>query len=401
MSTMTKRNSASLIFTVVATVLLFFIFILVLSVNTSASLENDLRHKSSQLEQAIVANEAYLVELREQGNTLKAKIDQLRIEINNETNRIELTQTKIAQFELKIEQTQKELEKQKDLLRHAIVVLYKDGNISTIEMLASSDSYTDFINQQEYLSRIKDRVHESANEVKQLKVELEAEKQVQDDLLVKLEIQRSILNSKESEQRRVLEITQGEEARYQAMTRDLRAQKAAAEAELAAYLRSLLGNAASLGPVSQGQVVGLLGNTGYSTGPHLSFKIYTADTVVFGVNPVALINNNGWTWPVSGGGIITQPWGCTSWAGRFVYPWSSVHGCHFHDAVDIAAPEGTPLLAIADGDIIHRGCLFVGTIFSNFMVIIDHGNGFYSSYAHMVAPDDPAFNACRANTFPW
>ncbi len=397
MSTSIKTNTRFKIITIVAIGLLFLSFLLATSVNNaSAGKEEVLRAKTTQLEDEIAANEALINNLKAQANSLKNKIAELQTEIINANNKIKLTELRIEELRIEIEQTELELERQKELLKHALVTLYKEGNISTIELLASSDSYTDFINQQEYLSRMKDQVHESVDKVEALKVKLESEKEKQDELLLEQETQRDIVANKKAEEQRTLERTEGEEARYQAIVEDLSAQKAEAEAALNNYLASLIGNAVSLGPVSAGEVIGALGNTGYSTGPHVHFKIYTPETIQFGVDPISTMNQFGWTWPVAGGGVLTQPWGCS---GLGIYSWNPAHGCGWHDAIDVAAPEGTPLVAIASGDVIHRGCLYTGTIFSTFMVIIDHGNGYYSSYAHMVAPSDAAYNACRANTY--
>ncbi len=396
MSTILKISTSFKIFTIVATALLFLSFFFVLTINTSATREDDLTAETSRLEDEIASTEAYLSTLQDRENTLQTKIAQLENEIIAESQKIELTENTIEKLKLEIAKTETELERQKDLLRHALVTLYKEGNITTIELLASSDSYTDFVNQQEYLSRIKDQIYDSAAQVEQLIADLETEKKNQDDLLLKLEAQRDLLSSKKSEQQQVLEQTQGEEARYQVIIGDLLAQKIAAQATLDAYLASLIHNAVSLGPVYQGEVIGLVGNTGYSSGPHVHFKMYDEDNISFGLDPISTMNQLGWTWPVSGGGILTQSWGCSSLG---IYAWNPAYGCGFHDAIDVAAPEGTSLLAVADVDIIHRGFLYTGTIFSTFMVIIDHGNGFYSSYAHMVAPDNPAYNACRGNTY--
>lgn len=397
MSTNITTHTRFKLITIVAIGLLFLSFLLISGINNvSASTEQVLRAKTTQLEDEIAANEVKIANLRAEADSLKNKIAELQTEVANANNKIKLTELKIESLKKEIEATELELERQKELLKHTLVTLYKEGNISTIELLASSDSYTDFINQQEYLSRMKDQVHESVDEVEALKVKLESEKEQQDELLLEQETQRDILANKKAEEQRLLERTEGEEARYRAISEDLQAQKEEAEAALNNYLASLINNAVSLGPVSAGEVIGALGNTGYSTGPHVHFKIYTPETIQFGVDPISTMNQHGWAWPVSGGGVLTQPWGCS---GLGIYSWNPAYGCGWHDAIDVAAPEGTPLVAIADGDIIHRGCLYTGTIFSTFMVIIDHGNGYYSSYAHMVAPDDSAYNACRANTY--
>lgn len=74
------------------------------------------------------------------------------------------------------------------------------------------------------------------------------------------------------------------------------------------------------------------------------------------------IARDGFIWPVSG-----------SINSRF-----GPRGTTFHDGVDIAAPEGTPIRAVDRGEVIYSDQL---RGYGN-LVIIRHGNGFTSVYAH-------------------
>jgi murein DD-endopeptidase MepM/ murein hydrolase activator NlpD len=86
-----------------------------------------------------------------------------------------------------------------------------------------------------------------------------------------------------------------------------------------------------------------------------------------------------WIWPTSG--TITQPYGCT---GFFAEPRRG--SCaHFHNGIDIANERGTPIRAVADGTVVLVGWDPWIHPDPDWMVIIDHGNGIQSMYAHMRA----------------
>ncbi len=56
------------------------------------------------------------------------------------------------------------------------------------------------------------------------------------------------------------------------------------------------------------------------------------------------------------------------------------HMTRMHKGIDFSAPEGTPVFATADGDIIAADTAFVGY---GTLVVIDHGHGYQTRYAHL------------------
>jgi murein DD-endopeptidase MepM/ murein hydrolase activator NlpD len=83
---------------------------------------------------------------------------------------------------------------------------------------------------------------------------------------------------------------------------------------------------------------------------------------------------------------LLDGWGWPSYPGFFACPLPGAHlsqGLHGHNAVDLAAPKGTPLHAASGGTVIiarANGAWNGG--YGNFIVIL-HGNGTQTLYAHM------------------
>ena len=76
---------------------------------------------------------------------------------------------------------------------------------------------------------------------------------------------------------------------------------------------------------------------------------------------------------------FTQDYGCSNLG---FYSYDPNWGCSVHDGVDMAAPQGTPLLAASDGKVVVAGWCDCGL---GFYVEIDHGDGVHSIYGHMAS----------------
>ena len=74
---------------------------------------------------------------------------------------------------------------------------------------------------------------------------------------------------------------------------------------------------------------------------------------------------------------IAAPFRWTSMYGKRIDPIAGVES--FHTGVDMACPTGTPILASMSGRVTKTG---VTRVYGNYL-IIDHGNGYQTLYAHM------------------
>jgi len=84
-----------------------------------------------------------------------------------------------------------------------------------------------------------------------------------------------------------------------------------------------------------------------------------------------------WSLPVRG--VLTQPFGPTSFELEPSATYKGVSYAHFHAAIDLAAPLGTPVTAASDGVVAFVGHLPDGAM----IVLVAHAGGYVSEYAHL------------------
>lgn len=71
---------------------------------------------------------------------------------------------------------------------------------------------------------------------------------------------------------------------------------------------------------------------------------------------------------------------CQNYGNKIAY-----QSCGFHTGTDICAKQGADILALADGKIVHVGPLWLDGAKQGrgpYSVVMDHGNGMYSTYGH-------------------
>ncbi len=85
------------------------------------------------------------------------------------------------------------------------------------------------------------------------------------------------------------------------------------------------------------------------------------------------VRRQGWSWPLPEQGSISSGFGLRE------HPVSGSH--RMHHGLDLAAPEGTPVLAASAGRVVHAGPAGAYGL----LVEIDHGDGIVTRYAHQSA----------------
>lgn len=354
---------------------------------TGAATIKELQEQSETLQAEIETNNQKIQSLGEKADSLEVKVDELNAEIARANSEIKYTEVKLQELTQRLEEAEAELERQKGLLKATLQALYERSGATTLELLMATDSFTQFVNEQEYLGQLQSAVKQSTEKVIQLKAEIEEQKLAQEQLLQRQKEQRAVVAAKKAEQQSILDATQGQEDRYREVVAQQLEELEEAEQKLAALLAA--GSYVNYGPVSRGEVLGSVGSTGFSTGPHIHFQVYrNGSTYNPSAGGTSLVN--GYLWPLQNGvGYISQSYGCVAPAWYYSVKCNGGQNS-FHSGLDIAANAYTPVVAAASGDVIFKGCR-AGL---GYVVVVDHGGGWQTWYPHMVTPDGQVYGYC-------
>ncbi|MEK7471989.1 MAG: CHAP domain-containing protein [Patescibacteria group bacterium] len=224
-----KRRMSSflkgLLFTGLAMVMAFGAVVLPNNTPAKAETVSELRAQAAALQAQINENAAKAKELAKEADSLKRKVAEYDLQISGVSTQIELTTVKIAELEESLKQAQIELDRQKALLKTAIRALYKKGDASSFELLVGSASFSQFINEQDYLERLKEGIQTSTEKVIELKLQIKAQKEEQEKLLIQQEEQKKALDASRAERQDVLNYTKGQETAYRQMVNSLKQQQ--------------------------------------------------------------------------------------------------------------------------------------------------------------------------------
>lgn len=165
------------------------------------ALNNDATQKRQNLNQ-----------LGTQATGLSDTISKLQAQINALQAQIDVYQAKINDLQNQITLKEQELAQQRKVLGENIKTMYLEGQISTLEMLASSKDLSEFVDRQEYRNAVRDKVKKSVDTITELKHQLRAQKEETENLLKDKQNAQSQLDSQRAENNRLLSLNQGEQS---------------------------------------------------------------------------------------------------------------------------------------------------------------------------------------------
>ncbi len=214
-----------------------------------------------ELNQANTNNSQSQAALEIEALGLKQQIERLQTEILGLQAQISETESKQAAVQTKISEAEAELEKQKELLGYNIRAMYIEGDISTLEMLASSKDLSQFLDKQQYRSSVQEKIRQSLDAIVKLKAELKDQKATLDKLLADQKEMQSRLDVQQAEQNHLLGLNESQQATYEQSIKQNNAQIAELKRQQAAENARLFGTTPGTGANCGG------GYPGSSPGP--------------------------------------------------------------------------------------------------------------------------------------
>lgn len=183
---------------------------------------NELQDQINGYKRSIEAKRNDIANLDSQLSLIEDAIKKSELEIQAITAEIEALTLEIEQINNEIKQKEEEIAHYREVLKQGIKMLYEYGDTNDIEILAGSNSFSDFITQEEYLKAIEEKCQETLDRIKTLKAELEAKKteieekkRQQEDLRLQEEAKKAELNAQAGAKTNIMNQMKGEKAQLE------------------------------------------------------------------------------------------------------------------------------------------------------------------------------------------
>jgi len=300
-----------------------------------------LQKKVATYEKKIQAKRNESLTIKNQLGGLSDEIDQTKLEIEIKRKEITEINLKMVETEHRIEIKDQEIGEQKEKIAEFMRLLYHNNQKSYVEILLANDAFSEFFDRSQYLQTIEEDLAVILKKLKAVQERLEYERQDLKEQHKKLEELRDELTDSQigleesiTAKNVILEATQADEAKFQILLKQVRAEQAQINADIVSLEKAL-----------------------------------RAKLEAAGDKTLSELSGQGFVWPVPGR-YITSGFHDPSYPFRRYFE---------HPAIDIRAKQGTVLKAIGSGYVSRARDAGLGYSY----ISIIHADGLSSVYGHV------------------
>jgi surface antigen len=154
--------------------------------------------------------------LQSQASSYQDAINQLQVQINAIQAAIAANEAQQALLQQQIIDDQKQIDDQKSVLANDIKTTYLSGQITPVEMLATSSNLSDYIDKQQAYAVVQDKIQATVKQITELQKKLQSQKAEVDQLLASQKSQNDQLAAAQQQQNDMLNYNEGQQAAYNA-----------------------------------------------------------------------------------------------------------------------------------------------------------------------------------------
>lgn len=294
--------------------------------------QNDLQNQKSEADNKLEIVQDELSENMQQLEKLSQTMAEYQIQIDVWGKQIDDLNTSIKEIQEKLDIAQKDYDEQEKLLESRLVTMYEAGDTSFLDFILSSNNIVDFISNYYLMAELTTYDEDLLEKIEREKSQIEQNKKM-------LETQQSEYNTiKANYEKKKIILYNTKALKDEAASKLTEEEKTLSE-QIDEYRNQILAVEAEIAQVTKANI----------------------DTQYIGGEMA---------WPVPGYTRITSNYGMRT------HPITGIY--KLHTGVDLGAPMGANFIAANDGVVTKAG---YNGAYGN-MVIIDHGGGISTLYAH-------------------